>query len=249
VTTLAKLNSQHHHQRLLAKFTWRDDPQDTSNKNNYRAEDNTDENEDGSSRSTVVMKICSPEEEDYENPEEWIPVRCMSRIRMVESEEQAHMSVKKFLTKLLTSNRENRKVVYRRICHYDTSIDEDAQKAFDEDPTLKAYVAQAYHYARDDETKDEEQYVEVELLKEVMKRDNLHRMSGGSEQQTFVKFKNQYLIDESDDAKLDPEEMGENEMNPPYRLDPFQNIININLGGMAVEFGEKAKDAPEKQKP
>jgi hypothetical protein len=31
-------------------------------------------------------------------------------------------------------------------------------------------------------------------------------------------------------------------INPPYRLDPLQNIININWGeGLAVEFHDKAE--------
>ena len=55
-------------------------------------------------------------------------------------------------------------------------------------------------------------------------------------------LKNQYLIDESDPAQFD--QVGPNNINPPYRLDPFQNIINVNLGGLAVEFGDRAKDAP-----
>ena len=257
VTTLANLNAQHHFQKLLAKFWWRDNPNDTGNlPNKYRPEDSDEENEDGSSRSTVIIKVCSPDEEDLKYPTEWIPIRCMSRIRMVESENsnKDHMSVKKFLTKILKASRENRKVLFRRIYHYDTSIDKDVEKAVENNPDLKAYVAKAYHYDRKkneqgEEEKDETQYVEVELLKEVMKRDNTHIMSQGQgDQKTYVTFKNQYLIDESEKAKLNPDELGENDINPPYRLDPFQNIINISFGGMAVEFGEKAKDAPEKEK-
>lgn len=230
-STFNRLRLQHHFQKLLAKFKWRDDP----TQSNYRAEDNEDENEDGTARGTLVLKVCSPDEENFDDPEEWIPIRVIHRVRMKET--QKNMSVKKFLTKLLNADRKNRKVEFRRIVHYDTNIDEDVEKAIENDSTLKAYVVPAYQYAKDDETKDEDNYIESEIVKEIMKRDNLHNKSNGSEQKTYVKFKNQYLINESEDAKL--EELGVNNTNPPYRLDPFQNIININWGGIAVEFYDR----------
>jgi hypothetical protein len=37
-------------------------------------------------------------------------------------------------------------------------------------------------------------------------------------------------------------------IDPPYRLDPLQNIVNISWGGLAVEFGPGAKDAPSNKK-
>jgi hypothetical protein len=33
--------------------------------------------------------------------------------------------------------------------------------------------------------------------------------------------------------------------DPPWRLDPLQNIVNINWGGLAVIFGSKDEDAPK----
>ena len=35
-------------------------------------------------------------------------------------------------------------------------------------------------------------------------------------------------------------------INPPWRLDPMQNIVNISWGKdtLAVEFGDKDQDAP-----
>jgi hypothetical protein len=39
--------------------------------------------------------------------------------------------------------------------------------------------------------------------------------------------------------------VAEKKINPPYRLDPLQNIINISWGGgLAVIFGEEDTDAP-----
>ena len=42
---------------------------------------------------------------------------------------------------------------------------------------------------------------------------------------------------------------GETKIDPPYRLDPLQNIINISWGGLAVEFGDKDQDAPGYKQP
>ena len=248
-TTFAKLNNKHHFQKVLAKFNWRDNPNITAMMpNKYRAEDDESEEEDRSSRATVVRKICSPDETDLEDPSEWVPVRCITRIRKRESEndKKDHMAVRKFLTKILKAARGNRKVWFRRIYHYETTIDKDVEKAIKEDPSLKAYVVYGYQYEKDLDSKDEEQYAEVELVKELFKRDNLHGMSNGSEQKTFIKFKNQYLAEESEQAKF--KEMGENDINPPYRLDPFQNIINVNWTSLAVEFGDTDEDAPEPKK-
>lgn len=34
-------------------------------------------------------------------------------------------------------------------------------------------------------------------------------------------------------------------IDPPWRLDPLQNIVNVHWGGLAVIFGPKDSDAPE----
>jgi hypothetical protein len=52
-----------------------------------------------------------------------------------------------------------------------------------------------------------------------------------------VKLKNQFLIDVSQDPQ-GPN--GPNDIDPPYRLDPLQNIVNVNWGNLAVEFFPKA---------
>lgn len=45
-------------------------------------------------------------------------------------------------------------------------------------------------------------------------------------------------------VKEDPQAGGAD----PIRLDPLQVIVNFGSGGLAVEFGDKAKDAPRKKK-
>lgn len=38
------------------------------------------------------------------------------------------------------------------------------------------------------------------------------------------------------------------QIDPPWRIDPLQNIVNINWGGLAVIFGPEADDAPKPDK-
>ena len=223
-------------QEVISKFRWRDDPDDADT---YRAEDDRSENEDLNSTETVTLKVCSPDEDDLNDPEEWIPIRVIKRLRMVEGGEGG-MTSKLFLTDQLTKDLGVR---LRRIHHYDTSLDDKAEAVFDADPTRKAYVERAHLYAKDDETKDDDQYIECEILTRILKYENAHEQSVGTDQKTYVKLKNQYLIDETEPALL--EELGTDDKNPPYRLDPYQNIVNINFGGLAVEFGDRDQDAPK----
>ena len=37
-------------------------------------------------------------------------------------------------------------------------------------------------------------------------------------------------------------------IDPPWRLDPLQNIVNVNWGGLAVIFGPESADAPSQKK-
>lgn len=49
----------------------------------------------------------------------------------------------------------------------------------------------------------------------------------GGDQGQQTKLLNRYLIDESEPAKLDV--IGANGLNPPWRLDPYQNIVNVKF--------------------
>ena len=224
-TVATQLDGQY--QEIVYKFRWRDDPDEEY----YRAEDDRSEDENLTSTETIVLKVCSPDESNLNDPGEWIPVRVIKRLRMLEGGEGG-MTSKNFLSDQLT---DDLGVRLRRIYHYDTSMDDKAGAKFTTDPTRKAYVEKAYLYAKDDETKDEGQYIECEIVTHILKYENAHEGSSGADQKGYVNFKNQYLIDESEPAKL--EELGNDDKNPPYRLDPFQNIINCSfIGGLAVEF-------------
>ena len=215
-TVVTQLAGQY--QKIVYKFRWRDDPDEEY----YRAEDDISEDENLTSTETIILKVCSPDESDLNDPVEWIPVRVIKRLRMLEGGEGG-MASKNFLSDQLTKDLGVR---LRRIYHYDTSMDDKAGAAF-ADPTRKAYVERAYLYAKDDETKDEGQYIECEIVTHILKYENAHESYSGADQKVYVNFKNQYLIDESEPAKL--EKLGNQDKNPPYRLDPFQNIINCQF--------------------
>ena len=122
--------------------------------------------------------------------------------------------------------------------HYDTNIDDRAQSAFDDDETLKAYVVAGKDYTRDNSTKDDGQHVEHEVIKYLEKHFQRGSVRDWRRKSKAVQLllKNQYLIDESDAATLDKVAarndgglVGPNGWNPPYRLDPFQNITNVKF--------------------
>jgi len=196
------------------KLLWMDDP----TADNYNPDGNP-------ARKIAILKVCSPDEPDVTNPTEWVNVPV---IRSMKSSGGGQDSMDR--------NRNNipgidddifnqaRVVSARRIFHYDTNIDTAAQAAFDADPTLKAYVVKGSDYTRDESSKDDTQYVEHEIITFFKPASNNLDVMGQDQQ---VKLLNQYLIDESAPATLAI--TGNNGLNPPYRLDPFQNIVNVNF--------------------
>lgn len=200
-----------------------------------------DYNPDGNpARKTINVKVCDPSANDVNDPDEWvnIPVIVSMKTRFAGGSDTDQTSdsvggVGRFVNSQLNKARV---VETRRIEHYDTNIDDAAQAAFSADPTLKAYVVPGDQYTKDDSSADDSQYVEHEVIKYLKLRGNQGTISARAAQ---TKLLNEYLIDESEPAQLDV--VGENGINPPYRLDPYQNIVNVSFGGLAVEF-----DAPTK---
>jgi hypothetical protein len=205
-------------QGSVRRLKWLDDP------------DSDNFEEDGpKSRKSRIIKVCSPDEPDQSDPEEWIPVRVIDKMRSTIGDQG---SVGSFNNSESTAARI---VKQRRILHYDTSIDDDAQAAFDADPTRKVYVAPAERYSRKDGSKDDGQWIEHEVITFLKNRVNNQTMTGqGGDEGKQTKLLNQYLIDESEEAKL--EIVGNNNINPPWRLDPFQSIVNVQMGAAATEF-------------
>lgn len=212
--------ADNNYQGLVRRFRWMDDP----NSDDYDPNGNP-------SRTTELVKVCSPDEDDVNDPEEWAPVYVIKQLKTVASDQNYQGRLERQLNNNLV---ESRKVKTRRIIHHDTNIDGDADAAFTSG--APSYVVSGDQYEKIDGTKDEEQYVEHEIILYLKQRGNYHYVSDGADrdQGRQTKLLNQYMIDESE--KATKEIVGSDGINPPYRLDPFQNIVNVNLGGLAVEF-------------
>ena len=205
------------------KLQWQDDP----TANDYLPDGNAARNPSDDD----IIKVCSPDEADVNDPEKWIPVR---RIRSLKSKGGVTSDQGYQDRQVNDGTVESRKVTVRRIVHYDTNIDADAQAAFDGDANLKAYVVRGTDYTKKDgtdggdTTKDDSQWVEHEIVQFFKPRANVRNDDASQVNQGVqVNLKNQYQIDESDEP--DGKVVGNNGINPPYRLDPWQNIINVKL--------------------
>lgn len=198
-------------QGVVQRLKWQDDP------------DGGDYNPDGNAgRKTIIVKVCSPDEPNQDDPEEWIPIPVIRGWRLRSSDQRG-------MQRLVNDEViDARKVKARRIVHYDTNIDDEATAAFDADSSRKVYVVPGDRYEKNLDTKDIDQYVEHEIIEYVKYKSNPpERGSTGTDQGRQAKLLNQYLIDESEDADL--EVKGPNGFNPPFRLDPFQTIVNVQL--------------------
>lgn len=218
-------------QDFVRNFHWKDDP----SQGDYLEEGNEN-------KETEILKICDPsvQGQNFEDPDEWIPLRVTKDIKAINSRDNYQLLREKFLNDELNLART---VEYRRVYHYDTNIDDRVTEATDADPALKAWVVDlsgenksAYDINRD--TKDESQYIEVAYIKQLGNEsvNDADKVSGGNGR--VIKLLNDYLIDMSEEALL--EETGPQGVNPPYILDPYQNIVNVSWGGLAVEFLDKA---------
>jgi hypothetical protein len=213
-------------QGVERKYRWLDDPTG----NDYAVEGQHP------TRETEIVKVCSPDEVDVNNPEEWIEVAVTKQCEINTSENNYQRLVEKIVN---DETNELREVVVRRIAHYDTNIDEAVEKAISADPELRSFVVPGEKYIKDEESKDADEFVEHEIILTLISHQNVTQSNGDhSDEEIKTHLLNQYLIDESEKLGRD-RVIGLNGINPPYRLDPGQNIINVSFGG-AVEFFDRS---------
>ena len=175
----------------------------------------------------VVRKICRPDEADLEDPEEWVPVRVISQVKFADADKTKQYT---FAGSPFPDA--------RRIVHYDTSIDDKARSWVDLEGR-KAYVVAAADYEADKDSKDDGQYIEHQIINNYAANINEYTQSNGQDQKVrvYIEKRHPLIDDEADpapDAKL--EELGPEDLNPPYLLDPYQAIINVQLGGVVQDF-------------
>lgn len=212
-------------QGVQRQFRWCDDP----NADDY--------NPDGTaSRILETLKVCDVEsEDDVSNPEEWIPIEVNKGIKSrseTGTEVNGGGAMDRFLASVTADELQTaRKFVVRRTVHKETNYDDIIDAAAEADPSLLMYVIPADQYQKDDSTRDKDQYIEQEIITYLKSSGSTYIVNGQDSQTQLL---NQYLIDESEDAT--GEVIGPNGFNPAWRLDPYQTIVNVSFGGLAVEF-------------
>ncbi|MGF6309944.1 hypothetical protein ABIB82_004059 [Bradyrhizobium sp. i1.8.4] len=195
------------------KLKWSDDP----NADDYSP--------DGTpSRLFDTVKLCDPTG-DVNDPDEWIPIKVIRSMRSLGGDGIGQGFQDRFLNSAEDDDAKTARIVeVRRIVHCDTNWDSIVQDAADADPSLREYVIPSSDYNKDTSTKDTDQYAEHEIITYLKHKGNVDELSGLGRQ---TKLLNQYMIDESEDATQ--KVVGANGINPPYRLDPYQNIVNVQL--------------------
>lgn len=189
-------------------------------------------------KTTQKKKVFAPGSDPKDKDADFVEVPIRRAIGM---EANTGFEYQKSTYKLKNNSGEdqvNRKIKVRKVGHFDVdSIDNKGQ------PPSKP---QDYVDAINKESKDEDNALEVEVIVSfytehgkgyTFKRHiwNLH-----SEEDITLIF--------DGNVKKWVKSSGDGDIDPPWRLDPLQNIVNHNFGGLAVIFGEKDKDAPPQKK-
>lgn len=214
-----------HWQGVWRKLHWMDDPA---------------ENEDGNpGRTEGTKKICSPDEENQEDPEEWVPIKTIIEMTWKESTDNGQWQGPR--GNRTDGENQVRLVEARRCFHHDTIIDADVDKATGDNPDLKAYVVASDQYDFVENTEDKDNYIEVQYVSCTLDQSS-RKEDEGKDQGVQTSLKNIHYLNFTDEAKGPVNPV--HGFDPPWALDPFQAIVNVNFGGLAVEFGDKATDAP-----
>jgi len=229
-----------HKQGIFRQLHWLDDPES----NDYAEEHPV--------RTEGTLKICSPDEEDQEDPEEWVPVKTIIEMDWKRTTHNDGMNPVR--GNRTSADNESRLVEARRCFYRETIIDEDVDVAIENNPELKAYVVASdqYNFKTDDyndpndETKDEDNYIEVQYVSCTL--DQSSPNAGSPKNQGIqTSFKNSHYLNFTKEAEGPFNE--KHGFDPPWALDVFQAIVNVNWGGLAVEFGDKDENAPGDGKP
>jgi len=201
-------------QGMFRRLYWLDDPTDPE----YTGRGNQ-------ARVEGTLRICSPDEEDQENPEQWVPVRTIIEMRWNKSAE--HNQVRVVRGNRTDAENLARAVAARRCFHRDTTIDKDVDAATAGHPDLKAYVVPSDKYAFVEDSEDKDNYLEVQYASYT--RDMASRENGHNQGVDLI-LKNSHYLRFTDEAK------GPNNpvhgFDPPWALDPFQAIVNVQWSSL-----------------
>lgn len=177
--------------------------------------------EDGNpGRRMGNVRLIDPEETNRDDPSVWIDLPVIERMTLVR-----HPGAQEQVTSFQPSSADPqadeletaRRVAIRRVTNAETNVDVQLD--------ARGYLADDGDYARKADTIDDTQYLDVEIIESYPS--TLHQ--GPSPQEVLVSLIN-------DDLKeMFSPPPGDAKRNPA-RLDPFQNIVNVQWGGGATEF-------------
>lgn len=216
-------------------------------------EDDYDTKADQKDRKTEMGKATDPELPYEKDPTDFIPFRVINRLTIKDSDGQGVKYV--FKNKNQTDEGERipttRELFLPRLYHWDVTKDDELNST---DPSATHIILdEDYHYVED--SKDKEQYFDMEVIKHWTHFLHTARITGiaGQGEKVVLQNKDMYMdmlgIDVTLDENISPGSNSAGEITIAARMDPFQNIINVQWGGLAVEFGDTDKDAPDPEKP
>jgi hypothetical protein len=177
--------------------------------------------EDGNpGRRMGNVRLIDPEETNRDDPAVWIDLPVIERMTLVR-----HPGAQEQVTSFQPSSADPqadeletaRRVAIRRVTHAESNVDAQLDDS--------GYLADEGDYTRKADTIDDTQYLDVEIIESYPS--TLHQ--GPSPQEVLVSLVN-------DDLKeMFSAPPGDAKRNP-VRLDPFQNIVNVQWGGGATEI-------------
>ncbi|WP_409188461.1 hypothetical protein [Bradyrhizobium sp. RDM4] len=147
------------------------------------------------------IKIIPPDE-DPDNPQLWFEVDVVDEYTVIDNDQRI---ARKFDN---ADENRRRKVTPRRVTHFDTPADDDP--AYANGGIIK-------DYKKTKGTEDQDQYLDYEVVGKFARVDN--------DQRTIVSLQNDYLVKQT----REPDQDYGGAINPPWRLDPLQNIVNVTI--------------------
>lgn len=176
---------------------------------------------DDPDRQTTVLKVTDPENppDDPEDPDQWIPIRIIDAAHV-----SGYIQGEILLTMLRSAPDQWQGTVLQFTNDKDKDIEELGREVrvvrvkFAETPGLDDRLSDGpidfEDYQRDDDTKDDGQYVDIELIDAYNTKNR--------DQDIKVELSNN-----DDDLFNTFEEVGADPDKPPVRMDALQNIVNV----------------------
>src|SRR6266403_686104 len=192
-------------------------------------------------RKTLMGKATDPELPFEKDPEEFIPARVIEEMEIWDSDQKTRYI---FKNKNVDDDGNpiptSRKIDIIRIYHQKTIVDDDLNNPDD------THVVPDDRYLFIEDSQDKSQYDDMEVIK--VWTHNLRddgKPSNARNQVVNVNLHNKEIYEHFGIIIQDVISPGTNSSGDPViaaRMDPFQQILNLQWGGLAAEFGNKDND-------